>query len=167
MLFASRSRVVSDFCICRLWHLLSEHRAGSAVSDGKSKAWLPVVHIPAHHVPLHLLVAPLLCCFKLGHLQVLHALLPTSPKWSSSPASSHSCPHNVSVSCSCLPWGQPVSSTAMCPQDSSMQVLTCWLECTDLLAAQAEMSDDCFHHESLHANFGFFSMFNHWFSEAL
>lgn len=30
-----------------------------------------------------------------------------------------------------------------------MHVLTCWLEGTDLLSGQAEMSADCFHHECL------------------
>lgn len=165
MLLASRSRVVSDFCICSL--LASEDRAGGAANDRKSEAWLPVIYFPAHHIPLHLLVTPLLCCIKLGNLQILHALLPTSPKWSSSPAPSHSCPHNVCVSCSWLPQGQPVSSTAMWPPDSPMHVLTCWLEGTDWLAGQAEMSGDSFHHEYLHGNFGFFSLFNHRFSEDL
>lgn len=167
MLLASRSRVVPDFCICNRWYLWSEDRAGSAVNDRNSEAWLPIVLIPAHHVPLHLLVIPLLCCIKLRNLQVLHALLPTSTKWFPSPASSHSWPHNGSVSCSWLPWGQSVSPTAMWPWDSPMHVLTCCLDGTEWLAGQAEISSNCFHHEDLHRNFGFFSLFNHWFSEAL
>lgn len=79
MLFASRSRVVSDLCICSLWHLLFEDREGSAVNDRQSKAWLPMVHIPAHHVPLDLLVTLLLRYIKLGTFRSCMPFYPPPP----------------------------------------------------------------------------------------
>lgn len=171
MLFTSRSRVVSDFCTYSLWHSVSEGRASNAVSGRTVEAWLHIVHIPVYCVLLHLLVTPLFSCIRLENLQVLHALL--TPTWSPNPASSHSCPHDLSVRYSWLPVEQPVSSMSMCMRQM-FSGLT--YACADMLGEGYRPADWQSRNEwcllppwvSLwRINFGFFSLSDHWFSEAL
>lgn len=102
--------MASNFCVYALWHLQSEGRASNVVSGRTREVWLHIIHI-SYHVLLVLLVTTPLSYVKLGNIHVLHALL--TPKWYPNPASSHSCPHDLSVRYFWIPLGHRVSSMSM------------------------------------------------------